>query len=169
MATFRKRHSRKYRNKNTRRTKNRRNARKSHIKRRSKKSLRGGLFWSDRKKVANEDHLKTAIEIRDQGYIKGDKARAEILEKRMERAAELSAMRERNRAADEKLFVEEVTRKINLEYELAGKVPTTQEIDAEIVKAKLEREDRKSKVADMTDKEKQALYKLELEAAYANR
>ena len=46
MATFRKRHSRKYRNKNTRRTKNRRNTRrntrKSHINRRSRKSLVGG-------------------------------------------------------------------------------------------------------------------------------
>ena len=56
MATFRKRHSRKYRNKNTRRTKNRRNARKSHIKRRGRKSLRGGVrvfnFFAKSSRVA---------------------------------------------------------------------------------------------------------------------
>ena len=40
MATFRRKRSRKYRNKNTRRKS--RNARKSNIKRRGKKSLRGG-------------------------------------------------------------------------------------------------------------------------------
>lgn len=44
MATFRRKRSRKYRNKNTRRKS--RNARKSNIKRRGKKSLRGGMFGS---------------------------------------------------------------------------------------------------------------------------
>ena len=43
MATFRKRRSKKYRNKNTRRKS--RNARKSNIKRRGKKSLRGGVIF----------------------------------------------------------------------------------------------------------------------------
>ena len=42
MATFRKRRSRKYRNKNTRRKSL--NTRKYHIKRRGKKTLRGGIF-----------------------------------------------------------------------------------------------------------------------------
>ena len=44
MATFRKRRSRKYRNKNTRRKSL--NTRKYHIKRRGKKTLRGGIFGS---------------------------------------------------------------------------------------------------------------------------
>lgn len=64
MATFRKRHSRKYRNKNTRRTKNRRNARKSHIKRRSKKSLAGGNWFIPTREEKERRALRKAEEER---------------------------------------------------------------------------------------------------------
>lgn len=79
MATFRKRQSRKYRNKNTRRTKNRRNARKSHIKMRSKKSLAGGnwLFLTPKERERRE--LKRAeekrVEDRRLEYERQNKAR----------------------------------------------------------------------------------------------
>ena len=68
MATFRRKRSRKYRNKNTRRKS--RNARKSNIKRRGKKTLRGGgwLWISEeekKKKAAAAAATREAVKARE--------------------------------------------------------------------------------------------------------
>ena len=77
MATFRRKRSRKYRNKNTRRKS--RNARKSNIKRRGKKSLRGGgifglpkLFGSS--KASDKDSDKDSHKDSDKDSDKNSQA-----------------------------------------------------------------------------------------------
>ena len=169
MASFRKRHSRKYRNKNTRRTKNRRNARKSHIKRRSKKSLRGGgwFTWSNSGKD-KEDLLAKAIQDREkmiEEYNSGRKEREE------QKAKEVADAIRIGKEKDEIIYADQARSAFILQHKLRGNVgePSEEEIQTAILRERQEREASAARELNMTKDERAKLDREQVKAAFARR